>query len=382
MAESLSHNNVRLIAYDTTDVSSLENLSTFVLKGKTIIVGNKADEPSAAKDREAAKRAATELSPEEPHFLVSAKTGANLAELWTAMVEKIYPDTVKQHQHSAPAPRVLSIDELKEHWDAFAKVFSEQLSLSTTAMGVNMLSFMKMPQAHSVLEIASGSGQLAKIALQNYLSPTAHYTAVDLSPEMVRITKATLEALGPQVANRLTIREANAEALPFENAHFDRVISNYVLHLTEKPENMVAEISRVLRSGGIAGFTVWGRPEHSPQFTINASVLRRMGVDMKPSSRSPFHLHDMNKTRELVRQAGAFSRVVAYYSQVGFDVFSGEEYRARTEQTETTKSMFKQANLTPEQIELFWRYAGEEIERLLAEGTPLRHEALIVVAWK
>lgn len=273
--------------------------------------------------------------------------------------------------------KVKTIEELKSYWDAFSRSFADNLAMSTSVSGVNMLGYMKMQQAHNILEIACGSGMLARFALHDFVSPTAHYTATDLSANMLEIAKQTLGGLD---SSRVAFKEANGEQLPFENETFDRVIANYVLHLTETPVKMLQEVHRVMKPGGVAGFSMWGRAENSPQFTLNNVALKKLGVELKQTSRSSFHLNDITKTTEMVKSAAGFSRVVAWYSTSPFDIWSAEEYRKRTEGTETTKMMLK--DLTPEQVELFWRYSGEEIDRMHQDGAILRHEALIVVAFK
>lgn len=53
------------------------------------------------------------------------------------------------------------------------------------------------------------------------------------------------------------------------------------------------EARRVLASGGIAGFSVWGKKELSPHFTVASDLAKEMGIDVtggKPPVRSNFHL--------------------------------------------------------------------------------------------
>src|SRR5579859_2924084 len=53
------------------------------------------------------------------------------------------------------------------------------------------------------------------------------------------------------------VRVGPAEALPFESASFDAALMQLVLNFVEDPRASLAEVSRVLRSGGTAAACVW-----------------------------------------------------------------------------------------------------------------------------
>jgi len=130
-----------------------------------------------------------------------------------------------------------------------------------------------------------------------------------LPKEMARIAASNLKAF-PNVVTG----EGNSEALNFPDATFDRYYANYVLHLTTCPEKMIQEAFRVLQPGGMAGFVVWGRRENSPQFTLPVTTMTKAGLPLPQSTtRSPFHLGDLEKTRGMLLAAG-FGPVVAWYS--------------------------------------------------------------------
>ena len=55
---------------------------------------------------------------------------------------------------------------------------------------------------------------------------------------------------------------ANNEKLPFASEEFSSYTANLSLMLVDNHMNQLREAYRVLRKGGVAGFTVWGRREH------------------------------------------------------------------------------------------------------------------------
>lgn len=52
---------------------------------------------------------------------------------------------------------------------------------------------------------------------------------------------------------------ANNECLPYASEQFDSYTANLSLMLVPNHMNQLKECHRVLKNGGMAGFTVWGR---------------------------------------------------------------------------------------------------------------------------
>jgi ubiquinone/menaquinone biosynthesis C-methylase UbiE len=109
-----------------------------------------------------------------------------------------------------------------------------------------------------VLDVGCGQG----IDLVEYARAGARVTGIDLTPRHVELARSHIEALG-LVA---TVVQGDAERLPFEDASFDVVSSNGVLHHTPDMPAALREIRRVLRPGGTARIIVYNR--RSFQFWI------------------------------------------------------------------------------------------------------------------
>lgn len=90
-----------------------------------------------------------------------------------------------------------------------------------------------------VLDLATGSGDLA-LAIQRRL-PAARIVAADFSPEMLEIARKK------GVANTVV---ADALQLPFESGSFDCVTVAFGLRNMADWDRALAEMRRVLRSGG------------------------------------------------------------------------------------------------------------------------------------
>ena len=102
-----------------------------------------------------------------------------------------------------------------------------------------------------VLEIGCGAGVHTRLLAE----AGARVTAVDLTPTAVDLTVTRL-ALAGLLAD---VREADAEALPFNESSFDYVWSWGVIHHSTSTDRVIAEVARVLRAGGRFSFMVYHR---------------------------------------------------------------------------------------------------------------------------
>ncbi|KAN0027862.1 hypothetical protein ACTFIV_009686 [Dictyostelium citrinum] len=231
--------------------------------------------------------------------------------------------------------KVFTSEELEQKWDGFSKIFQQYNECSTapvaflliTSLGITSQFGSAQNSCKSILEVACGPGAGTKLCL-NYKKDSSKFISTDISNEMVQLTKQSLGITSDSneiPEKNFKIQQCNAEKLPFEDNSFDRYFSNYCLHLVESPETMLKEAYRVLEKGGIAAFSVWGRPENSNQFTIVKKIAEQVGIEMNSQERSSFHLNDTNKLRQMALDAG-FSRVLAGHSFVNSPIQNGEEY--------------------------------------------------------
>lgn len=102
-----------------------------------------------------------------------------------------------------------------------------------------------------VLEIGVGLGT----DFVQFARAGAHVTGVDLTDHAVQLVRKRLELDGLEGE----VQRADAEALPFEDAAFDRVYSWGVLHHTPDTQKSVNEAIRVLRPGGELCVMLYGR---------------------------------------------------------------------------------------------------------------------------
>ncbi|TMB98768.1 MAG: methyltransferase domain-containing protein [Chloroflexi bacterium] len=109
-----------------------------------------------------------------------------------------------------------------------------------------------------VLDVATGT---AGVAIAMAGSTDAHITGIDVSEEMLDIGRRRVDAAGLQ--SRIDLQVARAEELPFGNSSFDAVSFTYVLRYVRDPAATIAELSRVLRPGGIMAGLDFFEPPNS-----------------------------------------------------------------------------------------------------------------------
>lgn len=102
--------------------------------------------------------------------------------------------------------------------------------------------------AECILDIGTGPGHLLP-AMREAL-PSAKLVGVDISPSMIRQAQRNMEKSGG--LRHIELQVASANALPFADGAFDRVVSTGSLHHWKDPVQALTEVYRVLKEGGYA----------------------------------------------------------------------------------------------------------------------------------
>ncbi len=110
---------------------------------------------------------------------------------------------------------------------------------------------------NAVLETAAGSGVVTR-ALAATLATDASYVATDLNQAMLDYAATRQNA-----DSRISWRQADAQALPFEDGTFDLVCCQFgAMFFPDRP-SAYREARRVLKPGGSFLFNVWDRIEEN-----------------------------------------------------------------------------------------------------------------------
>ena len=131
---------------------------------------------------------------------------------------------------------------LPARYDALAEVLS---FAQNGRWRQELVSHLSLYHPRTILDVATGTAGVA-IALAR--KTDARITGLDISDAMLqrgreRVQKANL-------AGRISLEPARAEALPFPSETFDAVSFTYLLRYVADPAATLAELARAIRPGG------------------------------------------------------------------------------------------------------------------------------------
>jgi ubiquinone/menaquinone biosynthesis C-methylase UbiE len=158
---------------------------------------------------------------------------------------------------------------------------------------------------NTVLEIAAGTGVVTR-ALAPKLSPAATYVVTDLNQPMLDYA-----ASRQPLDSRIRWRQADALALPFENAAFDLVCCQFGAMFFPDRSSAYQEVKRVLKPGGHFLFNVWDRIEENVFADDVTNALAEIFPNDPPRflARTPHGYHDTALIRSELEDTG-FNHVV------------------------------------------------------------------------
>lgn len=150
-----------------------------------------------------------------------------------------------------------------------------------------------------VLEIAAGTGVVTRAMAARL--PAARIVATDLNPPMLEQAARRLPADA-----RVTWRQADALALPFEAGRFDAVVCQFGAMFFPDKVAGYREARRVLKPDGRFLFNVWDEIATNEFADVVTEALAAMFPDDPPRfmARTPHGHHDLARIRDDLTAAG------------------------------------------------------------------------------
>jgi SAM-dependent methyltransferase len=132
----------------------------------------------------------------------------------------------------------------RESWASFTP-----FEMLTGSVAPDLVRFARVAAGQTVVDIGCGTGVVALTAART----GARVHGADLTPALLETARhnAALAQLD------IDFHEADVEALPFSDASFDVVLSQFGHMFGPRPEITIAEMLRVLKPGGVIAFSTW-----------------------------------------------------------------------------------------------------------------------------
>jgi ubiquinone/menaquinone biosynthesis C-methylase UbiE len=132
----------------------------------------------------------------------------------------------------------------KQGWAHFVP-----LEVMTTPPAARLIRHARVQPGQRVLDVCCGTGVAAITASR----AGASVTGLDFTPQLLE--RARENARIAEVA--VEWHEGDVEALPFPDASFDVVLSQYGHMFAPRPDVAVSQMLRVLKPGGTIAFSTW-----------------------------------------------------------------------------------------------------------------------------
>jgi len=136
----------------------------------------------------------------------------------------------------------------RETWASFVPV-----EITTTPPAAALVKFAEVNKGQKVLDVACGTGVVAVTAARR----GGMVSGLDLTPALIERAHKNASIAGVDI----DFVEGDAEALPYPDASFDVVLSQFGHIFAPRPAVVVKEMLRVLKTGGRIAFSTWP-PEH------------------------------------------------------------------------------------------------------------------------
>lgn len=152
--------------------------------------------------------------------------------------------------HEAKPPLQPDLEAIKARQQAvWASGDYAMIGVTLQIVGEQLCEAIDLRAAERVLDVAAGNGNASLAAARRF----ARVTATDYVESLLESGRRRAIAEGLP----MEFRVADAEALPFDDACFDVVLSTFGVMFTPNQEQAAREMLRVTRPGGRIGLANW-----------------------------------------------------------------------------------------------------------------------------
>lgn len=270
---------------------------------------------------------------------------------------------------AAATPAAVAEETSRKFWNTMADFYVKYSIEPSDKQYEAMAPFLNLDKAKSILDAGCGTGNGFPI-LSKYTEKSPKFSMIDISDEFVKRTKGLY-------GDKADVKMANAESLPYKDNVFDVYVANGLLEVADNPDWVIHEAFRVLKSGGVAGFSLYGRMGICNLLRIYKIIGNTLSLD-KGTFNPRFELSEPEKVKALLK-SGGFSNCVSFYEQYHYPQLTVQElfhnYWDNPILHEEAKAVGKINQLEA----VIKQELGNIIE---VKEEPLIYESLIIIAHK
>ena len=185
------------------------------------------------------------------------------------------------------------MQEHKNFWDKNAGRYDRFMRKDQAAYEEMYALIWPVVKAKTVLELATGTGLIAK----SIVNAAAHIEATDASVEMIA------EAKRDNQSAKLHFSVQDMFRLPYAGKSFDGVIVSNALHIVPQPEKALAEIHRVLKDDGVLIAPTFSHAGNSFSGKVRAFFMKLAGFPLHSKWTSEEYLRFLRQNGWAVRKS-------------------------------------------------------------------------------
>jgi ubiquinone/menaquinone biosynthesis C-methylase UbiE len=180
-----------------------------------------------------------------------------------------------------------------DEWDSL-----RSLHIADSEVEARLAQILHSAPLGRVLDVGTGTGRIVEL----FAADASRLVAIDSSPEMLRLARAKIANLSPEIASKVDIKLGDFNMLPVGDGEFDTVIFHQVLHYAQHPEAVIAEAIRTLAPGGRLVIVDFAAHDLEELRTVHAHA--RLGFSDEFMKKA-FTNHGLQMVHQTALEAGA-----------------------------------------------------------------------------
>ncbi|MCX5748651.1 MAG: malonyl-ACP O-methyltransferase BioC [Candidatus Saganbacteria bacterium] len=162
-------------------------------------------------------------------------------------------------------------DIIRKRFSKYAKTYDKYAKLQKS-LAEKLLKYLPETPAKDILDIGCGTGALTKLLREKFKS--SHITALDISPEMVKIAKQKMD-------DSVEFMVADGEEMP-DDKQYDLIASNATMQWFSNLDRTMAKYKKILKKEGAIAFTLFGPlTYHELSWVMEDVTNKKMVVNSK-----------------------------------------------------------------------------------------------------